>query len=395
LSPRRLALFALAAAAIVAAVLMLGSRPEPEAPAAPPSARAPSSASYDRPAAAPPVTPPAAPPLASRLLRAALVEQLRAAALSRESLQQLAAGDLATVARRLGAAREPGSAALLAELESLCQRLDEPAAESEVAEARAALGSASREPAAGAALDALVAARREAMATLVAGCAAARIDRTATTRQLELSARNGDAASLERLALAGTGNPGRLTSAALLGAPRAQLHLGLDQLRDQPAVARSWLEAAARQDADAAAVYGSCLLAGCGTAPDVAAGRAALESAARRGAPFALGLFASPPGADGTLHWAAAGAVVSPLPPPDPDALGLAATDRYAWAALAGHLAAEGCFGFDLRLAAEALAARPRVERAVSPAEAAAGQQAAIALEATSGAEIRRARGCD
>ena len=329
------------------------------------------------------------------MLRAALAEQLRTAALPREALDRLAAADVAEVARRLAGAREPGSAALLAELEALCRGLADPAADAAESDARAALGAAAREPAVGASLEALIAARREAESHLAAGCASTRFDAVANDRQLEASARNGDAASLEHLALAGAGDPGKLASAALLGAPRAQLRLGLDNLRDQPAIARSWLEAAAKHDADAEAYYGTCLLAGCGAPADAAQARATLEAAARRGAAFALGLLSSGPSAEDLHRWTPAGAFVSPVPPTDPDALGLAAADRYAWAALAGRLAERGCFGFDLKLAAEALAARPRLERSLSPADALAGERAAADLEATSGAAVRHARSCE
>lgn len=86
---------------------------------------------------------------------------------------------------------------------------------------------------------------------------------------------------------------------------------------------------------------------------------------------------------------------MTPLPPRNVDALGLGAAERYAWAALAGRLAERGCFGLDLNLAAAALAARPRLERTLSPADVAAGDRAAGELEAASGAEVRRARGCE
>lgn len=396
MSTARLGLAALIAGAALAVFLWWRSQPPPVAPAAPPRAAGSAAATYDVAAEVPPaVAAPAATPLAGRMLRAALLEHLRAAPLPRELLERLAAGDVATVARRLAGGHEPGSAALLAELSALCHGLPEPGADADATEARAALGSAAREPAAGAALEALITARREAETRFAAGCASARFDAAANDRELEASARNGDAASLERLALAGAGDPGKLASAALLGAPRAQLRLGLDHLRDQPAIARSWLEAAAKSDADAAAYYGTCLLAGCGAAADAAAARTTLEAAARRGAAFALGLLSSGPGVDDAHRWTPAGAFVSPVPPADSDALGLSGADRYAWAAFAGRLADHGCFGFDLKLAAEALAARPRLGRSLSPADAAAGERAAADLEASSGGEARHARGCE
>ena len=396
MSGTRLLLAALVAGAALAALLWWRSGPPPGAPAAPRPTAAPAAATYDiAPQHLPSSTVPASTPLAGRVLRAALLEHLRAAPLPRELLERLAAGDVAEVARRLAGASEPGSAALLAELQALCRVVAEPAIEADAAEARLMLGSAARQPAVGAALEALVGARREAESRLAAGCARARFDSAAIDRELAASARNGDAASLVRLALAGAGDPGKLGSAALLGAPRAQLRLGADELRDQPAIARSWLETAARRDADAAAYYGTCLLAGCGAPPEPVAARAMLEAAARRGAPFALGLLSSGPATEDVHRWTPASAFVSPVVASDPDALGVAAADRYAWAALAGRLADRGCFGFDLRLAADALAARPRLERSLSPADAAAGELAATELEASAGGEARRARGCE
>lgn len=391
---RQLTLLGLAAGTAVAVALWWRSSPAPERPADARPAPAAADARYDRPAPLPAAATAATAPLPGRLLHAQLRTRLRAAALPREWLERLAAGEVGEVARQLSEARAPGSVALLAELAALCRALGAPAADADVSAARARLAAA-REPAADTALDALIGARREGAARLAAGCSAAHLDEAAIGRQLELTARNGDAASLEYLALEGSGAAGRLESAALLGAPRAQLSLGLDHLRGQPAVARSWLEAASKHDADAAAVYGSCLLVGCGAAPEVAAGRATLESAARRGAPFALGLLSSADGADNVLRWTAADARLSPLPPPNVEVLGLSSAEHYAWAALAGQLAADGCFGFDLELAAEALAARPRLWRSLSPAEAAAGEQAAAALATSIGTDVRRARGCD
>jgi len=396
LSVTRLLLAALAAGALLGAVLWWRAAPEQPPATAAPQRTEPARAAYDTgplPATRPASGPPAA-PLDAALLRAAVVARLPAS-LSHELVARLAAGDVAEVARALAAGRGPGSAAALAELALWCQELAEPHTEADAQAARSALGAAAREPAAGAALEALIGARRAAERRLAAGCAGARFDAAAIDRQLQASARNGDAASLERLALTGSGGPGKLTSAALLGAPRAQLRLGLDSLRSHPVEARSWLEAAAKQDADAQALLGTCLLAGCGADPDPVAGRATLESAARRGAPFALGLLSSGAAADEVHRWLPAGALVAPLPPPDPDALALSAADRLAWAALAGRLAEQGCFGFELSLAAEALAARPHLERSLSPADVAAGARAADELEAASGAAVRHARGCD
>ncbi len=384
----------LAAGALVAGVLLWPTAPPPEPAAGGAPRAAPPAGPTELPAA--PVSPAMQPTttLAGAVLRAALVERLRAARLPRELLERLAAGDVGEVARRLGAAREPGSAALLAELAALCREPPPAGGADAAAEARSALGPAGRDPATAAALEALVTATRDAERQLAAGCAAASFDAGAIERSLQASARNGDPASLERLALEGHGDIGKLTSAALLGAPGAQLRLGLDRLKDQPAIARSWLEAAAKGDADAQAYYASCLLAGCAAAPDAAAARAAFESAARRGAPFALGLLASG-AADDVNRWSATGAVVTPVPPPSLEALGLDAPAHYAWAAFAGRLAAHGCFGFDLRLAAEALAARPRLAQELSPVDATAGEQAAAELEAANGAAARRARGCE
>ena len=392
MSPTRLLLTGFVAGAVVAGVLLWHGEPAPapEKPGLPPSAP------VAAPAAAP-VAPPAAAKatataLTATVMRAAIVERLKSAPLSADVLAGLASGDVDGVVRRLAAASTPGSAALLAELADLCDEVGRGSATDAAAEARTALGPAGRDSALAASLEALIAARREATARLAAGCASARFDAAAIQQRLEATARNGDAASLERLALRGAVDEGRIASAALLGAPGAQLRLGLEHLQDQPGVARSWLEAAAKHSAEAEADYGACLLAGCGANPDPTAARTALEQAARRGEPFALGVLAS---GEDVNRWSPLTAPVAPLLPREPDSMGLGAADRYAWAAFAGELAARGCFGFDITIAAEALAARPRLERALNPADVAAGEQAARTLEAASGPDARRARGCD
>jgi TPR repeat protein len=382
---------ALAAGVVVFAALLAQRPPAPEAPPpAPAAAPAPPPATAGPPTAAREV-PASASALAPRVLRAVLHERLHSPALSRERLEALGAGRMPAVAAALREAHEPGAAALLADLAALCESL--PAAEDGAA-ARTALGAASRDASAATALERLSGAVREAAATLGAGCAATSFDATALRAALEASARAGDPHSVERLAFAGRGDAGRLASAALLGMPRAQLRLALDQLPGQPATARSWLEAAAKQDPEAEALLGACLLGGCGAGPDPVAARAVLESAAGRGAPVALGWLAAGAGGEDTSRWSPAGALVAPLPPAQPEALGLTPIERYAWAALAGDLAADGCFGFDLDLAAGAFAARARLERSLSPAEAAEGAAAAAALESRTGATARAARGC-
>ncbi len=337
---------------------------------------------------------PAAVPLASVLLRSALTARFRDFGGVRESLGPLYDGDVAGAARALGQSRQPGAAAALAELATLCSGSDDPAGDgARTAEARGRLAAA-RDRTATAALESLIEAERAARARLRAGCVATAFDRAAIERKLGASAQAGDAASLERLAASGALPVTRLQSAAVLGSPRAAQRLGLDRLHDEPLVARSWLEMAARGDADAEAFYAHCLLAGCFGAPDPVAGRAALESAARRGALYALGLLAAPAVPDAPNRWSPAGALVATLQPPGADAAG-EVLDRYAWSRLAGELAASGCFGFELTIAADALGTRARLDRTLALPELALATGRARDLATAIGATIRQARGCD
>ncbi|MBS0376073.1 MAG: hypothetical protein JSR73_15950 [Proteobacteria bacterium] len=388
--PAAVIAIALAAGAAVLTALLLERPATPESPPSPAVRPVLPAASVAPPPAAH-AAPAEGSALAPRVVRAVLHERLHSPALSPERLEALAAGRIAPVAAALRAAREPGAAALLADLAALCESLPDSA---DGAAARDALGVAGRDALAVASLERLAGAVHAARATLEAGCAATSFDAAGIRSALEAGARAGDPHSVERLAFLSRGDAGRLASAALLGMPRAQLRLALDQLPGQPAAARSWLEAAAKQDPEAEALLGACLLGGCGAGPDPAAARAALESAAGHGAPVALGWLAAGAGGEDPSRWSPAGALVTPLPPAHPEALGLTPVERYAWAALAAGLAADGCFGLDLDLAAGALAARARLERALSPAEAAEGTAAAAALESRTGASARQSRGC-
>jgi hypothetical protein len=317
------------------------------------------------------------------LLRAALQRRFHGV-LPRELEDRLRAGGVREVAERLAGATAPGSAAALAELAALCQ-------ESAATGADEATARAPQSPGTAAALAPLEAARRTALERLRGGCAAAHFDLAAINERLTATANGGDVASLERLALSGIG-PARLASAALLGAPRAQWRMALDQQKEHPQLARSWLEAAARKDADAGAYYGSCLLAGCFGTPDPVAARAALEAAARRGSVAALGLLV---GADAAGPWSSPDVPVVPVPPPGTDALGLGSTDRLAWATLAGELARRGCFGLDLPSAALALGARDRLAAQLAPSAGELGDGAGKALLAETGDATRESLGCN
>jgi len=380
-----LVLAALGAAVLAALAYFSGPAPTAPPPAptggwpAPPAARA------DR--VAPPAATTTSDRLPATLLRATVTDKLRSSPLPPAVREQLVAGDVAGAASALANLRQ--GAALLDELRTLCRSVTA-GDESVEGAARVALGAASRDPAAAATLDALVAARRLGRERLAAGCAGAHLDATAIANALETSARAGDAASLERIAR----DEGRLASAALLGSARAQLRLGLEHLAQQPLVARSWLEAAAKQDADAAEFLGTCLLDGCGGPPDPAAARSILESAARRGSASALALLASA-SAEEFTRWVSTSDFITPVPPRNLDALGLSSTERYAWAGLAAGLAEQGCFGFDVNVAARALALRAQLADSLSPSDAAAGNEAARALGDATAGTVRHARGCD
>ncbi|HXQ30700.1 MAG TPA: hypothetical protein VN790_01870 [Steroidobacteraceae bacterium] len=387
-----LALAGLAGAgALIAAWLWRGTPPaEPEAgpPAHAPLWTVPGGAAQPLPAAGP------APAAArSSAVRAALLRRFQGTAPPRELLDRLVAGDVASVARQLAAGDEPGTAARLWDLAGLC--VPDSGSGPALADERAALEATASDPAAHATLAALIGTRHAFAQRLATGCAATTLDRALLERRLATSAAHGDVASLERLAALDPQPLGRLMSAAVLGSPRAQFRLALENLPKQPDAARAWLESAAKGDADAEAYYGVCLLNGCFGTADAVAARAALESAARRGAPYALGLLASGANADELGRWSPADALVVPVPPREPDALGVEAPARYAWAALAEELASDGCFGFEFGTTAEALSVRAGLERTLRPAELSAARAAAAELAAGAAGAARHALGCD
>jgi len=389
-----LVLAGLAGAGVLIAAWLWRATP-PATPEAQPPARGPLwtvPGGAAQPLSAPGAPPPAAVPAE---VRAALLRRFRGTAPPRELLDRLAAGDVPSVARQLTARDEPGAAARLWDLAALCGSDGGPASASALADERAALESTAADAAAHATLAALIGTRHAFAERLAAGCAATSFDRALLERRLATSAARGDVASLERLAALDPQPLGRLTSAALLGSPRAQFRLALENLPKQPDAGRQWLEAAAKGDADAEAYYGACLLNGCfGTADPVAA-RAALESAARRGAPYALGLLASGASAEELGRWVPADAPVAPIPPRDPDALGVDPSGRYAWAALAAGLATDGCFGFEFATTAEALIVRSGLDQALRPAELTAARAAAAELSSATAGTTRHALGCD
>ena len=330
-------------------------------------------------------------PRPETLLRAALVRRFHGN-VPRELLDALRAGDVRAVAEQLAATRSPGAAAALAELAALCQEVASTGTDQTTAAPPSealAPGTPGR-----ASLEALEGARRGALNRLRDGCAVARLDAGDIEQRLRVSANAGDSTSLERLALSGTA-PGRLESAALLGAPRAQWRLGLDHEKDHPDLARSWLEAAAKHDADAGGYYAACLLAGCFGTPDPLAARAALEAAARHGGATALGLLAAGAGPDAQVVWSPPDALATPLPPPNLEALGLDAADHYAWARFAGDLARRGCFGLDLATAALALGTRDRLGATLTASGTALGEAAGRQLDAAVGESARQSLGCD
>ena len=348
----------------------------PDVGAPPPAAIAPTIRGLS--AAPAPAVAAAAVPVTETLLRAALQRRFRGL-LARDLEDLLRAGNVRDVASRLAGAPAPGAAAALAELAALCQDTAAPGTD------EAAAGTSP-------ALAALEHARHTALERLRGGCAATRFDAAAIAERLTATANAGDIASLERVALSGVA-PARLASAALLGAPRAQWRLALDQQKEHPELARSWLEAAARHDADAAAYYGNCLLAGCFGVPDPVAARAALEAAARRGSVTALGLLAG--ATDTTSPWSSPDVPVTPVLAPNVDALGLGPTDRVAWATLAADLARRGCFGLYLSTAALALGARDRLAAQLTPSTGELGDRAGRTLLAETGPATRESLGCN
>jgi hypothetical protein len=381
------------AGALIAAWLWRGT--PPAAPGVEPAVHAPLWTVPGGAAQPSPTAAPAPAPARPTAVRAALLRRFQGVPPPRELLDLLVAGDVAAVARQLTARDEPGSAAQLWDLAALCASDGGSGAAPAGADERAALEATAGDAAAHATLAALIATRHAFAQRLAAGCAATTFDRALLERRLAASAARGEAASLERLATLDPQPLGRLTSAALLGSPRAQFRLALENLPKQPAAGRSWLEAAAKGDADAEAYYGACLLNGCFGTADAVAARAALESAARRGAPYALGLLASGGNADDLSRWSSADALVVPVPPREPDALGVDPSGRYAWASLAEQLATDGCFGFEFGTTAEALLVRGSFERTLRPAELTAARAAAAELAAGTAAATRHALGCD
>ena len=390
-------------AAVLAALLsvLLWLRPEP--PPGPPRAAA---------VPVPPVRPAHMPPAATELarpahaaraaVRVALQRRFRGLAIPAAVLDLVAAGEVGAAERRLGEA--PSATALAWELARLCRESAAPpeggADAAESAAARTLLAASPQDLQ----LLAAVSAERDAFAQrLTAGCAGAGLDATAIRQRLAAAAAGGDAASLERLALADPTQASRLMSAALLGASGAQLRVALELLQAPSAdghaterrqAGRGWLQAAARGDPEAEAWYAACLLDGCAGAADPAGARAALESAARRGSLYALGLLVTASATEAPAVWSAPEDFVVPLPPRELAALGLGDAERYAWSALAAALAREGCFGFALRSAAEALSAPDRIARLLRPAELVAAAAAVTDLLAEFGAAARAALGC-
>ena len=377
---------------------------------APPAAPAPIAPAQSVRAAAPgpepaPRNAAAAPPATAAVVRAGLKRHFAGLAVPRELIELLGAGEVAAVAQRLEGMPGRSGAALLWDLGTLCREARGPASGTDLrgADARAALDAASLDANVRLALEGMVAARRAWLARLEAGCAAARLDAGALQRRLLERAEAGDAASLERLATVDAAPVARMMSAALLGAPRAQLRLALRLLEEGPGQSRTgeqrqaglmWLQSAAKADPDAEGYYGACLLTGCYGAPDPVAARDALEHAARYGSSAALGLLATA-GTGDAARWSSLDEPLAAVPPRDTSALALSEAERYAWAALAERLARAGCFGFDFAITGEALGGRARLERTLRPSQLAEAAAAADRLWSESGAAARAARGCD
>jgi hypothetical protein len=389
---RALLIAGVASALIVAGYLWLGRAPAEHAPAA--SAAAPAEAGVAPPPAA--VAPAPARPESAAAVRAALAHAFHDVRLDRSALGDLAAGEVGRAATAFARGDDPAAAVRLADLEALCAQLAGAAlAAAEGPDEHARLVAGSAGAAARALVEAQIAAEFAWRARFARGCAAAALDPQRIRARLERAAATGDAASLERLAALEPVSAVRLQGAALLGSARAQFLLALAVQPAQPLGARAWLESAARGDADAEAYWGACLLNGCFGAADPPAARDALESAARRGAFFALGALSSADAAGGPRRWSRSDAPVVPLSPRGPETLGLDPAASFAWTAFSAALARDGCFGFEFSTAAEALEAAARFERTLRPAELAVAHAAAAALEAATGTSTRRALGCD
>ena len=389
MSVARAALIGTACSAVLVGLYLWQREPPQTGPAAP--------RAHARPApAAPPVTPLAAAPrtIAASPLRAALVRAFRDAQVPREILDRLQAGDVAGVAREFAAANDAEGAVHLFDLAALCATEGHAPADGSPDE-RAALEATRDLPAPHATLAALIDARHAWQARFGAGCAGAALDPADVRRRLAAAAAAGNAMGVERLA-AYDERPGlRLQSAALLGSARAQFRLGVAVFGTHPAEGRSWLEASAKVDADAEAYYAMCLLSGCVGAADPDAARAELESAARAGSLFALGVLASPDAAEGVRRWSRSDAIVTPVAPRDASVLGVSTPAAYGWATLAEQLANSGCFGFEFGIAADAFGNRAHFESTLRSAELEAARAAAEQLVGSTAATTRHALGCD
>jgi hypothetical protein len=384
-SPLVRSLFGLGAAALVAGLWFWW-----QAPADPGGAPAPRAATtLPAPAAA---TVAAPPPNPGATVRAGLARALRAAPLPPALLAQLVSGDVAGVVHALAAANEPHAAAQLADLAALCAA-GGAGADGAVLDAHRALAIVGDDAALTAFLNAGLDARAAWYRAAEAGCALTELQPGELRRRLIASAAAGDAASAARLAAEEPDALPRLTTAALLGDAGAAWRLGRDNLAREPLVARSWLEAAAKGDAEAAAYLGACLASACYGESDLPGARAALEAAAKRGSHYALGLLATQ-GTDEAGRWPMAGLPPFPQPPSDTAPL-VEPSTRFAYATLAAALAREGCFGFEFALTAAALTRAAEDARSVRPGELDSFRDEGERLRADSLAGIRRALACD
>lgn len=327
---------------------------------------------------------------------AAIAHAFQGPALPRALRERLAAGDVAGVAAALTNGTDATSTVNLFDLEALCQREGKGLPEAALGDEHAALEPAGLTPASRATVAALVAARHAWVDRFRVGCATATFDGATIRARLAATAASGDAASLERLGTTEARPLPRFTSAALLGNPRAAFRVALANFPAQARGARSWLEVAAQGDPDAEAYLGTCLLAGCAGPADPVAARLALESAARSGSLYALGLLASADAEGGARRWVRTDALIAPVAlPRDVGTLELDTATEYAWAALAANLAEQGCFGFEFTPAAEALETRALIETRLRSAELAAAKGRADELAAETLAATRHALGCD
>ncbi len=367
---------------------------EPAATAAP-AARATARATA-APLASPLTVAPAARAAGPTPLRAAITHAFGSPPLSRALLDRVAAGDVAAVARELAATDDAAAAVHHADLAALCAAEGHAPPEGGTADERVALDASAGAAEAHALIAAQIDARHAWQSRFAAGCAGApALDAATVHRHLAAFASRGDATSLERLSREDGAPPARLQSAALLGNARAQFRIALGTPAAQPGAARSWLEAAAKTDAEADAYYALCLLGGCAGPPDPGLARTELESAARGGSLYALGLLASALVPDGPRRWTRSDSVVTPIVTRDLDGLALDPAQEYAWASLAAALATTGCFGFEFGVAGDALELRTRLGRALLPVELDTAQSTVRELEESSGGALRHSLGCD